>query len=289
VDDLFSTRAGKARNLSAYDFAKLIWRDVGAADRKGLLKQATDVQVLGTRVVGPKLTEERLMRALRFSGVLTSLTNPKVGPPSEASFDSGVLFDILEFLHAEIVSAPTTNISGGPRFSQEAGQQVFRDVLNPDLALHDPPMEMLPSGQIVESGPVELRSLVTDPIPTHVPLPLAEPFQAALDQYWARDASIEDKRAALKHLADVLEPLRDKIDEFVMPADEQALFRIANRFHLRHNDRDQQRHYDKEVWLDWIFYVYAATARALFACLARDELRDGVLGSPPENASDLDF
>jgi hypothetical protein len=89
----------------------------------------------------------------------------------------------------------------------------------------------------------------------------------------------------LKHLADVLEPLRDEIKTELLPADESALFLIANRFWIRHNDRNQQRKYDSDVWLDWTFYVYVATARALLAVLDRQQLTNAV-GRPPAAADD---
>ena len=45
--------------------------------------------------------------------------------------------------------------------------------------------------------------------------------------------------------------------------DEDAIFQIANRFAIRHNNRQQIRGYDDEIWLPWMFYVYIATIRAI--------------------------
>jgi hypothetical protein len=145
-------------------------------------------------------------------------------------------------------------------------------------------MEMTPTGQIVERGPDELHALLVDPVPEHTPAPLADPLQHAVDQYRRRGATEQDKRSALKQLADVLEPLRKDIAEHILPADEQALFHIANKFYLRHNDRAQKRNYDGR-WLDWTFYVYVATARTLLAGLGEEELRDRVYEEPDTTAA----
>lgn len=107
-----------------------------------------------------------------------------------------------------------------------------------------------------------------------MPPPLRDPLDAAIEPYRRRGATEQEKRSALKHLADVLEPLRAQIDEYLLPADERALFQLANRFWLRHNDRQQQRAYDGSVWLDWMFYLYLATARALLAVLRREVLEE---------------
>jgi hypothetical protein len=150
-------------------------------------------------------------------------------------------------------------------------------------------MEMLENGHIVEKAPDEIRELLNEPVPEDVPAALRTPLEQAMDHYRRRGASEHDKRTALKHLADVLEPLRDEIDEHLLPADERALFQIANKFWLRHNDREQQREYDTTVWLDWMFYVYVATARALLAVVDRQRLAESVGASASPSSEDVPF
>jgi hypothetical protein len=45
--------------------------------------------------------------------------------------------------------------------------------------------------------------------------------------------------------------------------DEGALFQIANQFAIRHHDRTQRADYDDDIWFEWIFYVFLATAKAM--------------------------
>jgi hypothetical protein len=162
-------------------------------------------------------------------------------------------------------------------------------MINPDLALYEPPMEMLENGEIVEKAPDEFRELLDGPVAEDIPSPIRDPLRGAIAQYRRRDASQHDKRSALKHLADVLEPLKGEIDEHLLPADERALFQLANKFWIRHNDRLQQRTYDGDVWLDWMFYVYVATGRALLAVVDRQRLSEQVYGVPPDSGGGLPF
>ncbi len=56
----------------------------------------------------------------------------------------------------------------------------------------------------------------------------------------------------------------------MLPRDEQELFRLANGFAIRHNNRGRMRLYDDAVWLRWAFYVYLATIHAVRRVRARE-------------------
>lgn len=263
--ELFSQRHGRARVLDRADFAELVWNRIRELSADGHFERA-----MGSGFAPGLITEDDFLRRLGKADVYERVKDcaekSYLMAPSSCRLDPDVLFDTLEFLHAEVVS--------------EEVQPMFREKINPDLALFDPPMEMLSNGQISERAPGELRPLLDEPIPDDAPAPLRDPLRAAIAQFRERGASDHDKRSALKHLADVLEPLRNEIDEYLLPADERALFQIANKFWLRHNDRKQMRSY-YGVWLDWIFYVYVATAHSLLAVLDRQTLSDRVFGEEP--------
>jgi hypothetical protein len=57
--------------------------------------------------------------------------------------------------------------------------------------------------------------------------------------------------------------MRAEVKDALLTEDERALFRVANEFAIRHWKREQRDDYDKDVWLEWTFYVYLATARAM--------------------------
>lgn len=283
--DLYSWRKGTPRKLSQGDFASLMWEAVAAMRSQAYFEQALDEH--GSHdgfVTQPRLRDVDFLRALKENDIYAAVSGPRRGPPVSCILSADVLFDTLEYLHREVVAKKY----GEGAFNRGDGQEVFRATINPDLELFDPPMEMLPNGEIVERAPDALRPLIAEPVPS-APTPLRDPLEGAIEQYLRRDATPHDKRSALKHLADVLEPLREDIDEHLLPADEKALFHLANKFHIRHNDRMQQRRYDGDVWLDWMFYVYVATARALLSVIDRQELSERVLGQAPDDNGGLPF
>ena len=68
----------------------------------------------------------------------------------------------------------------------------------------------------------------------------------------------EDRRSAVRELADVLEGHRQMLKDELLSKDEDALFLIANRFGIRHRGANQQTDYPDE-YLDWLFHWYLAT------------------------------
>ncbi len=281
--ELFSERAGRPRRLSHVDFASLIWATIRTMRREGYFDEALDGLVTheGVVIERPLLNAQDFVRTLKESDISGRLQprplvfQPSV-PPSWRYAE--ILFDTLEFLHAEAVSQPD---GSGTIFLKAAGQEELRKRLKTDLALSTPPMEMLGSGQIVEKVADEMQDLLMDPIPDDLPQALSDPLRHAIEQYRRRGAMEQDKRSALTQLAAVLEPLRDDVKEHLSSKDENDLFRIVNRFSIRHNNLNQQRDYDAAIWLDWMFYIYVATARALIAVIDRDKLRERV--GPPSS------
>lgn len=284
--DLFSERHGRARPLDQGDFANLVWWGIADLKKKGYFAEALDEHEQPPSILRrPRIEQAQaeFLRVLKVDDVYGQLTGGDAGytsgsAPVSWQFHSDVLWDSLEYLYQHVISEPQTDGT----YSREAGQTAFRATVTRDLAHYRPPMELTPTGHVVERAPDELQPLLNDPVPDEVPSPLRDPLRAAIDQYRRRGASVHDKRSALKHLADVLEPLRNEIDENLLPADENALFQIANKFHIRHNSRTEQRNYDTAVWLDWMFYVYVATARALLSVLDRQDLAESVFGPPPD-------
>lgn len=83
-----------------------------------------------------------------------------------------------------------------------------------------------------------------------------------------RGSTTEDKRSALKNLADLLEKDRALLKAELFSKDEGALFEIANKFGIRHHTAQQQDDYD-EAFLDWVFWWYLATVELAQRLAAR--------------------
>jgi hypothetical protein len=149
-------------------------------------------------------------------------------------------------------------------FDRNSGQREYREQINAVLRLCDPPYELDDLGQVVESAPEEFHQLLSAAGPEGTPHDLVTSrIDAAVKRFRARGATVDDRRHAVRDLADVLEALRPDIKENMLSADESALFNIANNFSIRHNNRRQRGDYDRVVWLRWTFYVYLATIHAV--------------------------
>lgn len=82
-------------------------------------------------------------------------------------------------------------------------------------------------------------------------------------------ASREDRRSAVRELADVLEAHRALIKDKLLSKDEDALFVIANKFDIRHRGANQHNDYPDE-YLDWLFHWYLATVELIRRISRRD-------------------
>jgi hypothetical protein len=171
------------------------------------------------------------------------------------------IFDLLELLYREVVSYPSGR-EAYPSWNRAAGQQRFRDALNPILARRDPPLELDETGIIVQRVAEPMRRLIEQPLPDTAPKrEVVDGVDDAIAHYRRREATAGDRRAAVRELADVLEFLRADVKRHLPTQDERDLFRIANEFALRHNKPSTRRDFDEPVWLAWLFYVYLATIR----------------------------
>ena len=127
-------------------------------------------------------------------------------------------------------------------------------------------------GEIVHLAPAEFAPLLSAPVPAGTDTDLVTSrIDAAKRTFERRNATLADRRQAVRELADVLEVLRREIKEAMLPKDEQELFHLANGFAIRHNNREQMRLYDDAIWLQWAFYVYLATIHAVLRVRAREQ------------------
>jgi hypothetical protein len=280
---LYTTRAGRARQLSESDFIKLIWRSVIAwARREELFAEAFEEH----RVILDDVSYMAPGRIADVDAFLLDKLNTSVlsiddllrsGKPQMSLFvDADLVLDLMELLHAECISAPATLESAGyddtiavSPFDQAKAQRLFRERLNVALAKHPPPLEMRPNGHIVELPPEDMQPLVDEPLPDDLEPELRDPIEAAIDRFYRRGATDADRLDAVRHLAAALERLRPRIKTEMLKKDEGALFDIANNFSIRHNNAIQQGDYDRGVWLEWIFHVYLATVRMLIRVQAQ--------------------
>ncbi|MGH2959262.1 MAG: hypothetical protein ACRDKE_06620 [Solirubrobacterales bacterium] len=186
-------------------------------------------------------------------------------------WDEDTLFDVVEALH-DLVSEPKKgrHHSYGncgwhyETFDRKAGRHEYREAIEDILQRADPALEFDEDGQLFETAPSEFRPLFEAEIPSGNDHDLIDSkIDSAVRRFQLRGTAVDEKRVAVRELADVLEAIRPDVKLEMLSDDENALFNLANNFAIRHNNRAQKTDYDGAVWLRWAFYVYLATIHAV--------------------------
>lgn len=179
-------------------------------------------------------------------------------------------FDVIEFLHDHCSKGlngyyHSWNNCGYhyEEFNDIEGQKHFRELLNPILREYKDGFEISESGEILILSDNGLTNLFEADIPTNDKENISNKINSAILKFRRYKSTLDDRREAIRELADVLEFLRPAIKEHLNKKDENDLFNIANNFGIRHHNKDQQTEYDKAIWYSWIFYYYLATLHAV--------------------------
>lgn len=207
---------------------------------------------------------------------------PGLWPLKPSEWDDDTFYGLIEVFH-DLVSRPRVRNSHdfgacGWHYSQFAttpGQEVYRWRVNELLAITGINYRLADEGEdrgrlveVFDDGRAALVAEVTE----HSKPSIAARVQHAISLFRGWTATIEDKRSAVVSLAGILEERRQLISHHLLRKDEDALFRIANEFSLRHHNERQRRDYDP-AFLDWTFWWYLATVELtnrLIAAQAKD-------------------
>lgn len=174
------------------------------------------------------------------------------------------LFDMIEYLF-NAVSKPLTGTMhsyGGcgmhwETFDKRAGDEIFRTRINEILGLYEKRFELSEDGEILHRAEEGFEPIIDAKVPTNDEK-VRSRVEAAVLQYRRHGSTADDRRRAVRDLADVLEYLRPQVKTF-MKDDEPDLFNIANNFGVRHHNQKQKTGYDQALWLSWMFYLYLST------------------------------
>lgn len=174
-------------------------------------------------------------------------------------------FDVVEFLFQH-VSKP---IDGSfhnydqcgmhwETFNKSQGQAEYRDKVNAVLAHYAKPFELSETGEVLHKPERGFEKIFEADIPSS-DANVTGRVNAAVLRYRRHGATLDDRRQAVRDLADVLEYTRPTIKSLLTSADEKDLFNLANNFGIRHHNEQQKTQYDTGLWLSWMFYFYLAT------------------------------
>lgn len=191
------------------------------------------------------------------------------------------IFDLIEFLFDHI-SQPV-KFSGTyhefnqcgyhySQFIQGNSQDEFREEINDFLKDYGEGFELSKQGEILTLPGGELEPLLEAVVPKIDQENITNRVENAVQKFRRRRASIEDRKDAIRDLADVLEFMRPKLKKVLATEDTNDLFNIANNFGIRHHNNHQKQNYDKPIWLSWIFYFYLATIHAAIRLIDKKNL-----------------
>lgn len=179
-------------------------------------------------------------------------------------------FDMIEFLHDHC----SKGLSGFnhewnncgyhfQEFNDKEGQKHFREQMNPILKEYLNGFEISENGEILMLSDSGLTTLFEANIPTTNNLNIKDRMNASILKFRRHRSSLDERKEAIRELADVLEFLRPEIKKHLNKKDENDIFNIANNFGIRHHNLDQKIEYDKAIWYSWIFYFYLATIHSV--------------------------
>lgn len=184
------------------------------------------------------------------------------------------LFDVIEYLYdhvskpMEMVYMETDsgwNYMDYEGYDKEEGKREYRGYVNAFLNRYRNGYELSRGGQILSIGSHGIQSIISTDLPAFGNENIDLKVQEAILKWRNRHLNIEDRRNAIKDLADVYEWLQksDLLSSVLNKKDESILFEIVNNFAIRHHNPKQIQNYDKSIWYSWMFHFYLATFHAV--------------------------
>lgn len=192
-------------------------------------------------------------------------------------------FDVLEFLYDHCSKGLEGNYhddnswgGGCYRFHYQSyddleGQKHLRETMNTILGDYKDGFEISDNGEVLILSDNGLSNLFEAEIPTDDTVNISNKIKAAILKFRKAKSTLDDRKEAVRELADVLEFVRPDIKKYLDKKDENDIFNIANSFGIRHHNIDQKNNYDKPIWYSWIFYYYLATLHAVIRISNRAE------------------
>jgi hypothetical protein len=198
------------------------------------------------------------------------------------------LFDMIEFLFQH-VSKPVEgayhswNNCGWhwSKFEMSGGRIEFCEKVNVVLEHYERAFELSPNGEILRKPELGFEPLLAAELPTKDPN-VRDRVTAAIVKFRKHGSTIDDRRQAVRDLADIFEYLRPQVQTFLTSKDEGDLFNLANNFGIRHHNDRQKTNYEAALWLNWMFYYFLATIHVLVRKMDRAA---GEVGAPSPTQS----
>jgi hypothetical protein len=263
----YSHRTGSnpnLRGLPLFDVIELFLRVFDQLKNDGYFSEAFGYECVDAGYVHGEIQDIELK-------VLLDIRKKHIWPPHvyAENYSEDDFFDILEFLFQH-VSKPVegTMHSWGDcgmhweTFNHVDGRTEYRMKINAVLNHYEKRYELSADGQILTKAEVGFEPIFEADIPSK-DVNVVNRINASVLAFRRHGATLDDRRNAVRDLADVLEYLRPQVKEFLTANDEKDLFNLANNFGVRHHNDKQKTGYDAALWLSWMFYFYLSTIHVL--------------------------
>jgi hypothetical protein len=211
--------------------------------------------------------------------MLLTIHKKNLWPISEyaSNYTEDDFLDVIEFLY-QYVSKPidgTMHSYNGcgmhwEAFNKREGQDLFREKINAVLGHYKNKFELSQSGEVLHKPEEGFEQIFNADVPSK-DSNIVGRINAATNNFRRHGSSIDDRRQAVRDLADVLEYLKPQVQELLTNKDEKDLFNIANNFGIRHHNDKQKTSYDAAIWLSWMFYFYLSTIHVVLRKIEHDK------------------
>lgn len=187
------------------------------------------------------------------------------------------VFDALEFLYDHVsrpgewtsmTSETGFNYQDYDSYDRGAGQADFREHANIFLADYQSGYELTKDGLILALGADGLEHILGAHIPSYDEANVDSKVRGAIIKWRNRALSMDEKRSAIRDLADVFEWLKKarNLSAVLAKKDESAIFELANNFAIRHHDPKQKSNYDRGSGTRGYFTFTSPHITRRFAC-----------------------
>jgi len=273
----YSVRSGKNKNAKGFELPELkelFLRTYTNLQEDGYFDEYLGSYCVDMDEIKGKVSDVELEILLKIrKQSLWPIDNIHVSQYSEDD-----LFDMIEFLYQN-VSKPIDgdyhnyNDCGmhWHTFNKDEGESIYLEKINAILALYKKPFELSKHGEILHKPEQGFETIFEADIPSN-DANINARIDSAVLRYRRHGSTLDDRRQAVRDLADVLEYLRPKVKSLFTNQDEKDLYNIANNFGIRHHNDKQKTNYDTGLWLSWMFYYYLATIHVLLRKMSHDEL-----------------
>lgn len=180
-------------------------------------------------------------------------------------YDENTCFDLLEYFYDNICKNNFRKWYYDLDELKNEGKKEFREEVNNKILskYKNSKYELMANGEIYVRVSEHLRKIVFEHETSSNEFEIEEKINRAKKNFFHYNSNIDDKRDAIRTLADVLEFIRADVKENLLRKDEGRLFQIANEFSFRHHNYKQHTDYAEDIWFEWIFFCYLNTINTM--------------------------